>query len=268
LWAERFFLLRDARSQNDKRSDKHNNQSPPEKQHIKKKKVISMKVIINENQRGFIIKNGTYKKMLQPGKRSVRRILGEKLVRVYVEDAVYVKDVDLTVLLRDKVFAESVACVDVPDGHIALHMEDGRIADTLQPGIYCYWNCYRKHSFRLFNISQAEITNLSPEELTAVPKTLLRKFEVPEGEVGLLYIDSKFERVLESGCYYFWQNIQKVNIKSVDLRAQQLEICGQEILTADKVSLRINFVCTFRVTNALKLVNEIKDYSAQIYSLT
>jgi len=227
-----------------------------------------MKVIINENQRGFVIKNGTYRKMLMPGKRSVKWILGEKMVRVSVDEPVYVKDIDIKVLLRDKSFADSVACIDVPDGHIALHMEDGRIKDTLGPGTYCYWNCFRQHSFKLVNTSRAEVVDLTLEQISVVSKFLYRKVEISEGEVGLLYIDGKFERMLKSGCYYFWENAQKIRVQTVDMRAQQLDILGQEILTADKVSLRINFVCTYRVTDALKMVNEIKDYNAQIYSLT
>ena len=62
--------------------------------------------------------------------------------------------------------------------------------------------------------------------------------------------------------------MQKITCQTVDLRTQQLDIAGQEILTADKVSLRINFVCTYKITDAVKIVSEIKDYKAQIYTLT
>ncbi len=227
-----------------------------------------MKLIITENQRGFLTKNGTYCKMLLPGKRTIKRFLGEAAVLVDVQAPVVVEGIDLTVLLRDEAFANSVTCVDVPDGHLALHSEDGRIVGTLKPGFYCFWKCYREHSFLLVNTTVAEITTLTPEQLTAVPAFLYHKYEVPEGQVGLLYVDGKFERTLACGCYYFWKNTQKIAILNVDLRAQQLDISGQEILTADKVSLRINFVCTYRVTNALKMVTEIKDYNGQIYSLT
>lgn len=47
-----------------------------------------------------------------------------------------------------------------------------------------------------------------------------------------------------------------------------MDIAGQEILTADKVSLRINFVCSYRITNAVRIVSEIKDYKTQIYTRT
>ena len=227
-----------------------------------------MKIIINENERGFLFKNGVYKRLLQPGKHIIRNVFGETYARVNVAKPIEVANADIAVLLRDKAFAESVSRVDVPDGFIAIHMEDNRIAETLRPGTHCFWNCYREHSFKLIDISKAEITDLSPEQLMAVQRNLYSKIEVPEGETGLLFFDGRFERKLESGSYYFWNNMQKITCQTVDLRAQQLDIAGQEILTADKVSLRINFVCTYKITDAVKIVGEIKDYKAQIYTLT
>lgn len=227
-----------------------------------------MKIIINENERGFLFKNGVYRKMLLPGKHYIKSFWGETYARVNVAKPVEIANMDIAVLFRDKTFVNSVARVDVPDGNIAIHMEDKRIVGTLQPGTYCFLNCYREHHFKLVDISKAEITDVTPEQLMAVPRNLYGKIEVPEGETGLLFFDGRFERKLESGSYYFWNNMQKITCQSVDLRAQQLDIAGQEILTADKVSLRINFVCTYKITDAVKIVGEIKDYKAQIYTLT
>jgi regulator of protease activity HflC (stomatin/prohibitin superfamily) len=227
-----------------------------------------MKIVINENERGFLFKNGVYRKMLTSGKHYIKGFLGETYARVNVTKPVEIANVDIAVLLRDENFVKSVARIDVPDGFIALHMEDKRIVGTLQPGTYCFWNCYREHTFKLVDISKAEITDISPEQLMAVPRNLYSKIEISEGETGLLFFDGKFERKLESGSYYFWNNMQKITCQSIELRTQQLDIAGQEILTADKVSLRINFVCTYKITDAIKIVGEIKDYKAQIYTLT
>lgn len=227
-----------------------------------------MKLIINENERGFLFKNGTYRKMLMPGKYHIKRMFGETFARVSVFKPIEVPNADIAVLLRDKAFVDNVSLVDVPDGHIAVHMEDKRIVGTLQPGTYCFWNCYREHTFIIVDISKAEITDLTSEQLAAVPQHLYHRSEVPEGEIGLLFFDGRFERELESGSYYFWNNMQKIICQNIDLRAQQLDIAGQEILTADKVSLRMNFVCTYKITDAVKIVSEIKDYKTQIYTLT
>jgi len=227
-----------------------------------------MKTIINENERGFLFKNGKYRKMLSPGKHRINSFLGETFVLVNISKPVEIASVDIAVLLRDDAFKNSVARIDVPDGCIAMHMEDKRIVGTLQPGTHCFWNVHREHSFMLVNISKAEITGVTPEQLMSIPRNLYSRVEISEGEVGLLFYDGKFERKLESGSYYFWNNMQRITCQLVDMRTQHLDISGQEILTADKVSLRINFVCTYRITDAVKIVSEIKDYKVQVYTLT
>ena len=227
-----------------------------------------MKIIVQENQRGFLFKNGVYKNMLMPGKQRIKSLLGETYKLVNVNSPVDVPGVDISILLADKTFANMVATVDVPNGYFALHMEDNRIVNTLSTGSYCFWNCYRKHTFKLVNLSETEITNLTPEELMSVPRSLYNKIEICEGEVGLLSFDGKFQRELSGGSYYFWKNMEKVTCQTVDLRTQQLDISGQEILTADKVSLRINFVCTYRVTDARQITEKLRDYKSHIYVLT
>lgn len=155
-----------------------------------------MKVIINENERGFLFKNGTYRKLLMPGKHHVKRCFGETYVRANTAKPVAVANADISVLLKDKNFADSVVCAEVPDGCVALHMEDNRIVGTLYPGKYCFWNCYRKHTFQMLNVSGSEIRDLTQEQLMAVPANLYIRVEVPEGEVGLLFVDGRLERKL------------------------------------------------------------------------
>jgi regulator of protease activity HflC (stomatin/prohibitin superfamily) len=227
-----------------------------------------MKLIINEIQRGFLFKNGVYKKVLMPGKHRIKAILGETYALSNVFAPVEVSAVDISVLLRDKTFRDSVSRVDVPDGYIAIHKEDGRIVGVLKAGTHCFWNCLREHTFDLITLSDVEITQYTPEELAAIPANYYKAVNIPAGETGLLYIGGKFERELESGTYYFWDTMQKISFGTVDMRSQQLDIAGQEILTADKVCLRINFVCTYKITDAVKIIGEIKDYKAQIYTLT
>lgn len=54
--------------------------------------------------------------------------------------------------------------------------------------------------------------------------------------------------------------------KTVDLRLQQLDMTGQEMMTEDKVTLRLNFVCQYKIINPLRAL-EIKALEDQIYIL-
>ncbi len=226
-----------------------------------------MKLIINENERAFLFKYGTFQRMLSPGKHTVFSFLGESYFKTTISRMVTIKDIDINVLLKDKTFAESVTKIDVPDVHFALHYEDGRVIEALRPGTYYFWNIFHEHTFRMVDISHPSVT-LSKEIMSTVPTGFYSQIIVSEGEAGLLSFDGKFQEQLPPGNYYFWNSAVKATCQLVDLRAQQLDVNSQEILTADKVTLRLNFVCTYKIIDAVSISNLLKDYKNQIYVTT
>jgi regulator of protease activity HflC (stomatin/prohibitin superfamily) len=98
-----------------------------------------------------------------------------------------------------------------------------------------------------------------------IPPAYYIKVEVAEYRKARLYFDQKLVRILDAGTYYFWRTSTKVDVGFVDTRLTQMNITGQEILTADKVSLRINFVCNYRVTDYVKILTEIDDFAEQMH---
>jgi regulator of protease activity HflC (stomatin/prohibitin superfamily) len=64
--------------------------------------------------------------------------------------------------------------------------------------------------------------------------------------------------------YYWWNNNIAVH-SPVDMRQQQLEVNGQEILTKDKAALRINAWAQYKVADIEKAVLENKEYDKQLY---
>jgi len=228
-----------------------------------------MKIIINENQRGYLFKNGSFKKLLTPGKHIYLTWLGYTVTVVQLDSAVNTAGVDIKVLMRDENFSKSITQITVPDNGIALHYVDDRIVSILSSGEYYFWNVFKNHTFQVIDISNPEVSkDIDIAIFKYIPTKFYTRIEVAEGETALLYFDGKFQRELSSGVHFFWNGKVKITHQLVDMRIQQLNIAGQEILTTDKVSLRINFVCSFKVTNAVKLLSEIKDYKSQIYILT
>ena len=88
---------------------------------------------------------------------------------------------------------------------------------------------------------------------------------VPEGHVGLLYIDGELTRSLTPGFHAFFAVEREVSVDLYDTRVQTLEVSGQEILTKDKVSLRINLTATYQLTDVEKAVRETKDPLDHLY---
>jgi len=86
-------------------------------------------------------------------------------------------------------------------------------------------------------------------------------------EKGLLFIDGKFDKVLETGVYYFWKNPVGITVSKADLRQLQLEVSGQEILTKDKAALRVNFTRIQNCRDHESGLVDTKDYEKQLYIL-
>jgi len=86
-------------------------------------------------------------------------------------------------------------------------------------------------------------------------------------EKGLLFVDGQFQEILNAGEYRYWKNDIKVQIILVDVRQQAMDMNGQEILTKDKVQLRINFNLVYQIQDLLKAYVDNKDVEKQMYNI-
>lgn len=222
------------------------------------------KVIINENQRGLLFKNGRFIKLLPAGKYHTFK--NSFIEAVSMECSLKSDNCSLETLLSDKEIAKDVSVVEVGDQQLALHYVNGRFYNVLSRGKYAFWELTEKHEYKIVDISTPEVGEDVPEYIfSKIPAAYYTKVEVAEYEKARLYFDQKFIRILDAGTYYFWKNGTSIDTGFVDTRLTQMDITGQEILTQDKVSLRINFVCNYRVTDYVKILTEIDDFAEQIH---
>ena len=89
--------------------------------------------------------------------------------------------------------------------------------------------------------------------------------EVPTESVGLVFIDGRYVRTLDPGSYAFWNVRKNVAIEIADLRMQAIEVSGQELLTRDKVSLRVNLAASVRVTDPVASRTRVAKSGEQVY---
>jgi regulator of protease activity HflC (stomatin/prohibitin superfamily) len=100
---------------------------------------------------------------------------------------------------------------------------------------------------------------------STLAERVLDTFAVEQGHVGVLFEDGNYIETLQPGKYAFWKNVAKVTLVPVDLRETMLDIGGQEIMTADKVTLRLNAVATYRVADAHKALSAADDARQALY---
>src|SRR5262245_5294600 len=96
---------------------------------------------------------------------------------------------------------------------------------------------------------------------------------VDETHRGLWFEDGALKREIGAGRYEIperrdWLGRRRAEVKVllVDLRERELTIKGQEILTADKVALRVSSVVQFRGVDARAAVLAVSEYETRLYS--
>lgn len=93
----------------------------------------------------------------------------------------------------------------------------------------------------------------------------LTSVEVADGKVGILSVDGVVAKVLDPGTYWYWVLGRKHVVKLVDTRWQAHEVTGQELLTADRVTIRVNLTADYRVTDPMVAVTTVKDYADALH---
>ncbi|MEB3232966.1 MAG: SPFH domain-containing protein [Leptolyngbyaceae bacterium] len=84
--------------------------------------------------------------------------------------------------------------------------------------------------------------------------------------VGLLYINGELQaELLPPGHHAWWKTGRMFATAIVDLRLQTLEVSGQEILTQDKVPLRLNLTAGFRITDPVQAKTQLADINGFLY---
>jgi regulator of protease activity HflC (stomatin/prohibitin superfamily) len=96
---------------------------------------------------------------------------------------------------------------------------------------------------------------------------LMRVVQIEQYERGLLYRDGRFVRVLDPGRHREWSvPFLHVRVTKVDLRQRPVAIHSQEIITQDRVSLRMNVVGCYRIVDPVKALHEVADAPGQLYT--
>lgn len=223
-------------------------------------------VQIKAYQVGLVFKNRNLIEILKEGNHW---IFGNKTVEIHEMKSQFKTNEDLNLLLKNEGLNSMLEVLEVKDGEIVLVHENGIFKEVLNVGQYAFWKDIVKREFQKIDLTKVEITEkISKTILENMKlKNFVRKFVVTNQYKGLLLIDGKLTKILEAGTYYFWNNEISIEVKSVDMRMQQMEIAGQELLTKDKAMLRINFYVRFQVENIEKALMENKEYDKQLYIL-
>ncbi|MBL8910274.1 MAG: slipin family protein [Archangium sp.] len=220
-----------------------------------------MKVEVLHNERGFLVEDGRPVKYLAPG---IHRVLA-LFKQVRVEK---LPTSNLLAELDEKrlalVPADDLRLVSLAQHERALVSRRGKPVLWLGAGVHQVWTVDRNVDretgavsplikVEVFDTSSVE-AKLLPTDVAALAKARdYVEVTAPAGHVAVRYVDGRLDAVLPAGRHAAWNTLRTVSMAVIDLRERVLAVTGQEVMTKDRVTLRLNLSATFRVKDAERL---------------
>ncbi|WP_086929653.1 slipin family protein [Agarilytica rhodophyticola] len=234
-------------------------------------------VDIADNERALLFDRDRLQKVLGPGRHRLSTF-GRKLkVEKFDITSVRFEHPKLKFLVRQyqALLADYIDVFELNDSEVGVIYRDQKISDILPPGnLLVTWKGSEVVRVDIVDITKNyeikdELVALlgrgvkigtSRQVVNAINYT-----EVPDEHVGLLQVNGKLERVLQTGAYAFWKYNRSIVVKLLDLRVQTTDVSGQEILTKDRVSLRINLSASYNIIDPETVALKLKDYANFLY---
>lgn len=88
---------------------------------------------------------------------------------------------------------------------------------------------------------------------------------VDKNAQGHLFVNERFTQKVDAGKYAYYTDFYDIDLKTVDLRVKELEITGQELLSADKVTLRCNATMHYRIVDGQKYFTAVEAPEVYLY---
>lgn len=142
---------------------------------------------------------------------------------------------------------------------------DGQPAVFLRPGTHRYWTL--DPSVELVVYGTAEPLPALTSELEAlIPRNEYVAVTVEAHEKGLRFEQGRLTAVLEPGRYKLWTHPEaQVRLASVDMRRTEVTIAGQELMTRDKVTLRLTLTVEFAVVDPVLATQKVESVRDSVY---
>lgn len=236
------------------------------------------RVVVRKHERGLLLRYGDFDRILRHGTYWLYEGLDTMTVELFtlVQPAFTHRLADYLMAKEPAVVAAEFGHVVLGEDQVGLRTENGVLVEILPPATRrLYWKD------GLVDVAVEKIDlGVSPEVPAALmPRLFLSEGQagaiaglagvrlsvVPDYGVGVLWVNGRIDHVLPPGRHAFWRFNRDVDVQATDLRLQTMEVSGEEILTREKVALRINLAATWRLTDIVKVVAYLAAPSDQLY---
>ena len=232
-----------------------------------------MKIDVSQMQRAFVVRDGKAVKYLTPGRHTVLAPFEQVKVE-FVSMASLTAELDESRLAL--VPADDLQVVSLAEHERAVVYRRGRAVLWLGSGVHQVWTVERsvdRKSGAVTPLVRVEVFDTSAVQAKVLPVEVAAlakgrdyvEVMAPEGTVVTRFVDGRLDAVLPAGRHAGWNTMHTVQLAVIDLRERVLNVSGQEVMTRDRVSLRLNIAATVRVKDAARLATVAKAPDELVY---
>jgi regulator of protease activity HflC (stomatin/prohibitin superfamily) len=235
------------------------------------RRLLMLRVIVKDGERALLTRNGRFERVLEPGRHRLldpKRELAAELFQVVRADFPAERYAVLKAARPDLV-ADLFEAVETRAGEIVIVKLDGRPVLVLGPwSTRVYWKVATRIDVERIDV--ASEPKVAPRHLVMIDRTrstYVSETVIENHEAGLLYVEGRFVERLAPGRHAYWSVDRKVEVKRLDLRPQAVEITAQEMLTKDRIALRVTLTAFRRIVDPERAVGAVVDVDAWLYRL-
>ena len=212
---------------------------------------------IAQNQRAILLQRDRAVRALGPG-RHYAFGWGFALEIIYTDALVFRISPENRAVLPQDWYGE----VEIAPDQRGVLFRDGVPQSFLRPGTHRYWIVDPSVKLAVYSVNEP-MPKLSDELVLVLPAKEYVRVLVREDERGLHYVAGRLKGTLAPGQYAFWTGVDaQVDVRIVSLRREQLALAGQDLLTRDKVSLRLSVAVEYTIVDpalAACVAGDVKD---------
>ncbi len=240
---------------------------------------LKKKIIIAETQKGLLFKEQQFIKVLPAGVHKFWDWFDQYQVQIVTLTNTLQEEMSRDLLhiaqLHPEAFAEVMTQWETGEQEVGLVYQKNVLKDIKAPGQRgAYWKTQQNIHVDKLDISQeftvpktlaALLANSKDDLLRRAVLTAIVVATVPENHLGFLTVDGEIVATLTAGTHIWWRFNRTITVALFDGRLQNMEVNGQEILTKDRVSLRVNLSATWQIRHPEVVKAQLADAKDYLY---
>jgi len=234
------------------------------------------RLTVAQHERALVWKNKAFAGVLEPGKHWLIAPMSDVQAQLHdltVPEFEHAR-VDFLVKEARGTMEKYFDIVELTDSEAGLVYKNGKLTGVLAPGKrQIYWKGPIEVKVEKIDLTAelevperlAKLLARAKQPLLAQASEAVSSVEVADTSVALLIVDGKLVKLLEPGLHVFWKFQRTIKVELVDRRVQTLEVSGQDILTKDKVSLRVNLTALWQIEDVVQARTTLQNFVEYIY---